>query len=118
MSEQEVTPPSEITFDDFIKVDLRIGLIKAAESVPKSDKLIKLQVSFGSYERTILAGIGKTFIPENLVGKEYLFVVNLAPRKIMGTESHGMMLAAGDELDKLSLVTHSSDGTLAGARAH
>lgn len=83
-----------ITFDDFMKVDIRCGFITAAERVPKSDKLLKLKVNFGPLgERQVLAGIGKSFQPEAIVGLSAAFVVNLAPRKMMGLESHGMILA-------------------------
>lgn len=97
-------PPSDqpavkedIVFDDFMKLDLRIGLIKSAEKVPKSSKLLKLMVDVGSLgERQILAGIGKNYKPEDLLGKQVVIVANLPPRKMMGLESQGMVLAAGD----------------------
>lgn len=110
-----VEPSPEITFADFQKVDIRAGEVLAAERVPKSNKLIKLQVSFGTFTRQILAGVGLSFGPEALVGERFLFVVNLAPRKMMGLESHGMMLAAGDDPDELSLTkTHIPEGTRIG----
>lgn len=95
--------PASITYEDFLKIDLRVGEVLAAERVPKSTKLIKMRVSFGDFERQILAGVGLTFEPGILVGQSYVFVVNLPPRKMMGLESHGMMLAAG-EPEALSLV--------------
>lgn len=89
--------PAEIlSYGDFVKVELRFGTVQSAERVPKSDKLIKMLVNFGAQTRQILAGVGKTFEPEQLIGEQFLFVVNLAPRKMMGLESHGMMLATGD----------------------
>lgn len=93
MNDQNASPT--ITFDDFLKVDIRAGQIIAAERVPKSDKLLKLQVFFGPElgTRQVLAGIGATFPPEALVNNVAAFVVNLAPRKMMGLESHGMILA-------------------------
>lgn len=96
----------EISFDDFAKVDIRTGTIEKAERVAKSDKLLKLDVNFGTLgSRVVLAGIGKSFEPEAVVGLTVLFVVNLAPRKMMGMESQGMILAAPDANGKLSLST-------------
>jgi methionyl-tRNA synthetase len=84
---------THITIDDFTKVDLRIGTIEQVESVAGSDKLLKLQVDFGPLgKRQILSGVAKHFSPEHLINKQALFVVNLAPRKMMGLESQGMML--------------------------
>lgn len=99
---------SEIEFSDFTKVALKVGLILAAERVPKSDKLLQLTVDIGeSTPRTILAGIGKTYEPEQLVGVRSVFVTNLKPRKMMGRESHGMALATGASPESLSLVSPS-----------
>ncbi|MEZ4253013.1 MAG: methionine--tRNA ligase subunit beta, partial [Polyangiales bacterium] len=84
-----------IAFDDFVKVDLRVGLILEAEAVPKSDKLVRCQIDLGEEKpRQVLAGIRKHYDPEALVGKRVVVVANLAPRKMMGLESHGMILAA------------------------
>ncbi|HCX01298.1 MAG TPA: methionine--tRNA ligase [Syntrophaceae bacterium] len=82
----------EIEYDEFAKVDLRVAKILAAEAVPKSNKLIKLRIDIGE-ERTIVAGIGKDYKPEDLVGKSIVVVANLKPAKLMGVESHGMLLA-------------------------
>lgn len=107
MSEPENS--SAITFEDFVKVELRFGKILSASRVPKSNKLIQMQVSFGALgDRQIVAGVGKTFEPEALVGKTYLFVTNLAPATLMGVVSHGMMLASGQP-DALSLLTPSGE---------
>ena len=106
---------NELTYEDFLKVDMRAGTILSAERVPKSDKLLKLQVNLGELgARQIVAGIGKDFAPEQLVGTRVVAVVNLAPRKLMGLESHGMLLAAhGGE--KLGLVNVSApDGAKVG----
>ncbi len=94
-----------ITYDDFAKLDIRSGTILAAGRVPKSEKLLQLEVSFGSEvgNRVILAGIGKDFEPETLIGTSVVAVLNLAPRKMMGIESHGMLLAGHGEKG-LSLV--------------
>ena len=86
---------SSITIDDFAKVELRVGKVLAAESVPKSKKLLKLTVQDGTdTERTILAGIAESYTPETIVGRSIVFVANLAPRPMMGLVSHGMVLAA------------------------
>lgn len=104
-----------VTFDDFVKVDFRVGTVRAAVRVPKSDKLLQMQVTFGGMgERQVLAGIGKTFEPDALVGKQFIFVVNLPPRKMMGLESHGMILATGPS-DALVLVSPSAP-TVDGSR--
>ena len=86
----------QITIDDFMKVQLKTAKILSAERVPKSEKLIKLQVSLGTEQRQIVAGIGKKYEPEALVGKTIVIVANLKPAKLMGIESQGMVLAAGD----------------------
>lgn len=98
---------ASISYDDFAKVDLCFGTILNAVPVPKSDKLLQLTVDLGeATPRTILAGIGKTFSnPALLIGQQRLFVTNLAPRKMMGIESHGMLLACGEGPDKLSLAS-------------
>jgi len=87
---------TQITIDDFQKIQLRTAKVLAAERVPKSEKLIKLQISLGSEQRQIVAGIGKKYEPEALVGKTIVIVANLKPAKLMGVESQGMVLAAGD----------------------
>ncbi|MFB3925943.1 MAG: methionine--tRNA ligase [Syntrophales bacterium] len=98
---------SEISYDDFQKIDLRAARILSAEAVPKSSKLVKLRIDIGG-ERTIVAGIGKDYRPEDLVGKTIVVVANLKSTKLMGIESHGMLLAAGDE-SGLSLLTCDKD---------
>ncbi|HMK65314.1 MAG TPA: methionine--tRNA ligase [Thermodesulfobacteriota bacterium] len=87
---------SRISFEDFQKVDLRVARIIKAERVPKSKKLIKLEVDLGE-TRTVVAGIGQDYLPEELVGKEIIVVANLEPTKLMGVESQGMLLAARDD---------------------
>lgn len=96
---------SEIVFDDFAKLDLRIGTITAAEKVEKADKLLKLQVDLGFETRTIVSGIAQYFVPENLVNKQVIVVANLAPRKMRGIESQGMILTAEQANGTLILVT-------------
>ena len=100
--EEEKVP--EITFDDFMKVQLRVGEIIACEPVPKSSKLLKETVKFGDEVRTVVSGIAKHYTPEQMVGKKVVFVTNLAPRKICGIESQGMIMAAEDENGNLSLI--------------
>lgn len=95
---------SEIQYDDFDKLDLRIGTITAAEKLPKADKLLKLQVDLGVEQRTIVSGIAQHFVPETLVGKQVIVVANLAPRKMRGIESQGMILTAEEPGGKLILV--------------
>lgn len=111
---------TEITFADFEKIDIRVGQIKSAERVPKSDKLLKLEVDFGLLgTRTILAGIGKAEAypsPAILVGNRYAFVVNLAPRKMMGILSHGMALAAGTGPSNLCLLKCGGENVPPGTR--
>ena len=106
---------AEITFDDFIKVELRVGEIIACEPVPKSNKLLRETVKFGEEIRTIVSGIAKHYKPEEMVGKKVVFVTNLAPRKVCGILSEGMILAAEDENGTLSLVTPEKD-VLSGTR--
>jgi len=96
--------PTQITIDDFQKIQLKTAKVLAAERVPKSEKLIKLQISLGSDQRQIVAGIGKKYEPEALVGKTIVVVANLKPARLMGVESQGMVLAAGDS-DVQGLIT-------------
>ncbi|MBV6469810.1 MAG: Methionine--tRNA ligase [Nitrospirae bacterium] len=88
--------PAQITIDDFMKIQLKTAKVLSAERVPKSEKLLKLQVSLGTELRQIVAGIGKKYEPDALVGKTIVIVANLKPAKLMGIESQGMVLAAGD----------------------
>ena len=99
-AEPVATDDNMIKIDDFAKVDLRVAEIIAAEPVPKTEKLLKLQVSLGDEERTVVSGIAKFYKPEELIGKHVILVANLKPAKLRGVMSHGMLLAAskGDEL--------------------
>ncbi len=92
-----VAEGGQITMDDFMKVDLRTGVVLSAEPVPKSRKLLKLLVDIGTEKRQVVAGIAESYQPEVLIGKQVLVVANLKPAKLMGVESHGMLLAANDE---------------------
>jgi methionyl-tRNA synthetase len=100
---------SRITIDDFMKVDLRTARVIAAEAVPKSKKLIKLQVDLGGEQRTILAGIAEAYEPASLVGRTIVVVANLKPAKLMGIESQGMVLAASPEGGKPVVLTLDAD---------
>jgi methionyl-tRNA synthetase len=87
-----------ITIDDFVKVDLRVGLVKSAEKVKGADKLLHLKIDIGEPEpRSIVAGIAKAYEPETLIGRKVVIVANLAPRKLRGLESQGMIVAASLE---------------------
>jgi len=93
-----------IAIDDFAKVELKVGKVISAEKVEKSEKLLKLKVDIGE-ERQIVAGIAKSYAPDDLIGKKIVVVANLKPAKLMGIESHGMLLAATDEEGRLSVLT-------------
>jgi methionyl-tRNA synthetase len=93
-AEQPSASPQVINIDDFVKVDLRVAQILVAERVPKADKLLRLEVDLGYEKRQILAGIAQYYEPEKLVGRKIVIVANLAPRKMRGLESNGMLLAA------------------------
>ncbi|HXY61791.1 MAG TPA: methionine--tRNA ligase, partial [Nitrospirota bacterium] len=93
-----------IGIDDFMKVDLRVGKIESAERVEKSEKLIKLKVDIGTETRQVVAGIGKSYSPDDLLGKSVVIVANLKPAKLMGIESQGMLLAASN-VDALAVAT-------------
>jgi methionyl-tRNA synthetase len=97
--------PSLVTIDEFKNIKLRIAKVLGAEKVPKSDKLIKLQIEVGSETRQIVAGIAQHYRPEDLVGRTIVVVANLKPAKLMGLESQGMLLAAHDEAGTLALLS-------------
>jgi methionyl-tRNA synthetase len=101
--------PGIITIDDFAKVELRVGLVQSAERIQGADKLLKLQVNLGEEVRQILAGIALAYAPEELVGRKVVVVANLAPRKMRGLESNGMLLAASVEGGKPVLCTFAED---------
>ena len=105
----DIMPPSpdlkpQIQYDDFAKLDLRVGTVKASEKVAKADKLLKLTIDLGTETRTIVSGIALHYTPEEMVGKQVVVVVNLAPRKMKGIESQGMILTAEDKDGKLRLL--------------
>jgi methionyl-tRNA synthetase len=106
-----VPSTSTITIDDFAKIDLRVAQIVVAERIPKADKLLRLEVDLGSERRQILSGIAEFYTPEELIGKRIAIIANLAPRKMRGLESHGMLLAASgeDHSSKPILATFSDE---------
>jgi tRNA-binding protein len=110
-SENDMEPKPTIQIDDFIKLDLRVATITAAESHPNADRLVKLQVDLGDHQRQICAGIKQFYEPESLIGRQVVVVANLAPRKIRGEESNGMLLAAsaleGEELTDVVVLSPS-----------
>ncbi|MBC7949484.1 MAG: methionine--tRNA ligase [Chitinophagaceae bacterium] len=110
--EQPAVKP-EIVYDDFAKLDLKVATITAAEKVAKADKLLKLEVDLGFEKRTIVSGIALHFKPEDIVGKQVVIVANLAPRKMKGIDSNGMILMAEDKDGKLKFINPdetTSDG--------
>jgi methionyl-tRNA synthetase len=88
---------ARVSIDEFMKIELRVAKVLAAERVPKSKKLVKMQIDIGSEERTIVAGIAEAYPPESLVGRTIVVVANLKPAKLMGIESNGMVLAASPD---------------------
>jgi methionyl-tRNA synthetase len=99
----------KISIDDFAKIELRVGMVKAAERVPKADKLLRLEVDIGTEVRQVLAGIAEAYAPEALVGRKVVIVANLAPRKLRGMESNGMIVAASLEGGKPVLAGFLED---------
>jgi methionyl-tRNA synthetase len=108
--------PQHITIDDFVKVDLRVAQILVAERVPKADKLLRLEVDLGYEKRQILAGIAQYYEPEKLVGRKIVIVANLAPRKMRGLESNGMLLAASLPPDGAPVLAGFLEDVPLGAR--
>jgi methionyl-tRNA synthetase len=100
----------QIAIDDFVKVDLRVAQVVVAERIPKADKLLRLEVDLGYEKRQILAGIAEWYTPEEMIGKRIVVIANLAPRKMRGLESHGMLLAASNgENGKPILATFTEE---------
>jgi methionyl-tRNA synthetase len=106
------SPPPDagkITIDDFAKIELRVGIVKVAERVPKADKLLRLEIDIGTEVRQVVAGIAEAYAPETLVGRKVVIVANLAPRKLRGLESNGMIVAASAEGGKPVLAGFLED---------
>jgi methionyl-tRNA synthetase len=106
---------NKITIEDFAKVELRVGLVKVAERVPKADKLLRLEIDIGTEVRQVLAGIAEAYAPESLIGRKVVIVANLAPRKLRGMESNGMIVAASLDDGKPVLASFLEDVSV-GAR--
>ena len=100
---------AKITIDDFAKIELRVGVVKVAERVPKADKLLRLEIDIGTEVRQVLAGIAEAYAPETLIGRKVVIVANLAPRKLRGLESNGMIVAASLEGGKPVLAGFLED---------
>jgi methionyl-tRNA synthetase len=105
-----------ITIDDFAKVDLRVAQVLVAERIPKADKLLRLEVDLGYEKRQILAGIAQYYEPEKLIGRKIVIVANLAPRKMRGLESNGMLLAASLPTDGAPVLAGFLEDVPLGAR--
>jgi methionyl-tRNA synthetase len=99
----------EISFDDFTKMDIRVGEILTAEKVKKADKLLHLTVDTGIDVRNVVSGIAEHYTPEEVIGKKVSVLMNLAPRKIRGIESQGMILMAEDEEGELAFVSPTKE---------
>jgi len=116
-AKKEVEPQKEeITFDDFTKLDIRVGTILEAEKMPKTKKLLVLKVDTGIDTRTIVSGIAESFKPEDIIGKRVTVLVNLAPRALRGVESQGMILMTEDENGGLVFVNPDKDGVSNGLK--
>ncbi|HEU5453727.1 MAG TPA: methionine--tRNA ligase [Terriglobales bacterium] len=102
-------PEGKISIDDFVKVEMRVALVKHAERVKGADKLLRLEVDLGTEQRQIVAGIAEAYEPEKLIGRKIVIVANLAPRKLRGLESNGMLLAASVEGGKPALASFLED---------
>jgi methionyl-tRNA synthetase len=105
-----------ISIDDFAKVELRVAQILVAERIPKADKLLRLEVDLGYEKRQILAGIAQYYEPEKLIGRKIVIVANLAPRKMRGLESNGMLLAASLPTDGAPVLAGFLEDVPLGAR--
>ncbi|MFO7896789.1 MAG: methionine--tRNA ligase [Candidatus Cloacimonadales bacterium] len=105
----ELEHKAEMEFDDFMKLELRIGLLEKVEKIKKANKLLRVTADFGGEKRQVVAGLAKAYQPEELVGKKVAMLLNLKPRKVMGVLSNAMILAASDEEGKLSVLTLDRD---------
>ncbi|MCB9245539.1 MAG: methionine--tRNA ligase [Flavobacteriales bacterium] len=103
--EEEIQLKPAIAYDDFAKLDLRVGMITAATKVPKADKLLELKLDMGFEQRTVVSGIAEHFNPDEVIGKQVIVVANLAPRKLRGIESQGMILMAEDKDGRLEFAS-------------
>jgi methionyl-tRNA synthetase len=108
--------PAKIGIEDFAKVELRVGVVKSAEKIAGADKLLKVMVDIGDEVRQVLAGIAPSYAPEELVGRKVVVVTNLAPRKMRGVESNGMLLAASAGPDGKAVLCTFAEDIPAGAK--
>ena len=116
MENAKAEPQKETaSFEDFAKIDLRIGTIIEAEKMPKANKLLVLKVDTGIDVRTIVSGIAEHFTPEEVIGKRVTVLVNLAPRALRGVESEGMLLLTNNAEGKLVFVNPDAEGVINGA---
>lgn len=109
MPKMASTTDGKISIDDFAKIELRVGQVKVAERVKGADKLLRLEVDLGTEVRQVVAGIAEAYAPETLVGRKVVIVANLAPRKLRGLESNGMIVAASPEGGKPVLCSFLED---------
>ena len=108
-----------VNFEDFTKIDFRVGKVIKAENIEGAETLMRLKVDFGPLgERTILSGIKKWYQPKDLKGKNYIFVYNLEPKKMMGEDSQGMIMAAEDESGENCVLLVPDDDIAPGTRVH
>jgi methionyl-tRNA synthetase len=119
ITDATVTPDTpQIAIDDFAKIDLRVARILVAERIPKADKLLRLEVDLGYEKRQILSGIAQWYTPEELIGRRIVVIANLAPRKMRGLESHGMLLAASHNEDGKPILATFNEEIALGSRLH
>ena len=109
ISQEQINQPLKpmIQYDDFVKLDIRVATITAAEKVKKTDRLLHITLDIGTEKREVVSGIAEHFAPEDIIGKQVTYLANLAPRKLKGIESNGMILMAEDETGKLQFVAPS-----------
>lgn len=104
----------EISYEDFSKLDLRVAIIREVHEIEGADKLLELRIDVGKERRTIVAGIKEHYDSDDLIGKQIIIVANLAPRKMKGVDSHGMLLAASDKDHKKILLLALDEGAESG----
>jgi methionyl-tRNA synthetase len=109
-------PDGKISIDDFLKVEMRVGLVKHAEKVKGADKLLRLEVDIGTEVRQVVAGIALAYEPEKLIGRKVVIVANLAPRKLRGLESNGMIVAASAGEEGLPVLASFLEDVPVGAK--
>jgi len=116
VAQSNIPDTPQIAIDDFVKIDLRVAQIVVAERIPKADKLLRLEVDLGYEKRQILSGIAEWYTPEELLGKKIVVIANLAPRKMRGLESHGMLLAASHGEDGKPVLATFGEEIALGSR--